>query len=86
LLAARAEKVVLRMSAAESTIFAVLDIIRSPWFVRRRALRDGTPDKIDKCLSYSRAAKAMRSLHIILSSPVSEAYEGIFSGYAKMER
>jgi hypothetical protein len=36
LLAARAEKAVLRMIATESAIFVTLDIVLSPSFVRRR--------------------------------------------------
>jgi hypothetical protein len=53
LLAARAEKAVLRMIAAESAIFVTLDIVLSPSFVRRRRC-DGTPDRIDKRSRYSR--------------------------------
>jgi hypothetical protein len=54
LAAARAEKAVLRMIAAESAIFVKLDIVLSPSFVRRRRC-DGTPDKIDKRSRYSRS-------------------------------
>jgi len=43
LLAARAEKAVLRMIAAESANFVRLEMILSPSFVRRRHC-DGTPD------------------------------------------
>jgi hypothetical protein len=57
LLAARAEKAVLRIIAAESAIFVTLDIVLSPSFVRRRR-RDGTPDKIDKRSCYSRRGES----------------------------
>jgi hypothetical protein len=53
LLAARAEKAVLRMIAAESATFVTLDIVLSPSFVRRRRC-GGTPDMIDKQSRYSR--------------------------------
>jgi hypothetical protein len=59
LLAARAEKAVLRIIAAESAIFVTLDIVLSPSFVRRRRC-DGTPDKIDKWSRYSRSGESWR--------------------------
>jgi hypothetical protein len=72
LLAARAEKAVLRIIATESAIFVTLDIVLSPSFVRRRGC-DGTPDKIDKLSRYSRRGKTGASLQVTFSSPVSEA-------------
>jgi hypothetical protein len=57
LLAARAEKAVLRMIAAESAIFVTLDIVLSPSFVRRRRC-DGTPNKIDKRPRYSQRGES----------------------------
>jgi hypothetical protein len=56
-LAARAEKAVLRIIAAESTIFVTLDIVQSPSFVRRRRC-DGPPDKIGKRPRYSRRGES----------------------------
>jgi hypothetical protein len=82
LLAARAEKAVLRMIAAESAIFVTLDIVLSPSFVRRRR-RDGTPDKIDKRSHYSRRGKTGASLQITFSSPVSEACRRIISCHSE---
>ena len=61
MLAARAEKAVLRMIAAESANFVRLEMILSPSFVRRRHC-DGTPDGIDKRPRYSRVAKIGASL------------------------
>jgi hypothetical protein len=63
LLAARAEKAVLRMIAAESAIFVTLDIVLSPSFVRRRRC-DGTLDKIDKRSRYSRHGETGASFQI----------------------
>jgi hypothetical protein len=56
LLAARAEKAVLRIIAAESTIFVTLDIVQSPSFVRRRRC-DGTPHEINNQSRYSCGGK-----------------------------
>jgi hypothetical protein len=53
LLAARAEKAVLRMIAAESAIFAMLNIVISPSFVLPPTSWRHT-DKIDKRSRYSR--------------------------------
>jgi hypothetical protein len=47
LAAVSAENAVLRMIAAESTIFVTWDIVLSPSFVCRRRC-DGPPDEIDK--------------------------------------
>jgi hypothetical protein len=78
LLAARAEKAVLRMIAAESAIFVTFDIVLSPSFVYRRRC-GGTPDKIDKRSHYSRRGKTGAPLQISFSSPVSEACRRIIS-------
>jgi hypothetical protein len=82
LLAARAEKAVLRMIATESAIFVTLDIVLSPSFVRRRRC-DGTPDKIDKRSRYSRRDKNCASFQITFSSPVNEACRRIFSCHSE---
>jgi hypothetical protein len=71
LLAARAEKAVLRMIATENAIFVTLDIVLSPSFVRRPRC-DGTPD-IDKRSRYSQRDEIVASFLITFSSPVSEA-------------
>jgi hypothetical protein len=60
LLAARAEKAVLRMIAAESATLVTLDIVVSPSFVRRRRC-GGTPDMIDKQSRYSRRDEGRRA-------------------------
>jgi hypothetical protein len=82
LLAARAEKAVLRMIAAESAIFVTLDIVLAPSFVRRRRC-DGTPDKIDKRSRYSQRRETGASLQITFSSPVSEGDRRIISCHSE---
>jgi hypothetical protein len=72
LLAARAEKAVLRMIATENAIFVTLDIVLSPSFVRRRRC-DGTPDRIDKRSPYSQRDEIVASFLITFSSTASEA-------------